>query len=166
MQAPSFGTAILPPATIATTLSSRGLRSLGGKSRSPPLSDRNLRGDRGGRANASRLVRRASGHGANPLSRFAPNAPRAARAPALGPITGDRHGYRDRLRLLGARAVFSRLSQAFRRVAIVHLAAAPGSAGSPSRSPLLARSHRSMGCVNQTSRGLLDRLATGPVQSE
>ena len=71
----------------------------------------------------------------------APNAPRAARAPAFGSVRGNRHADCHRPRLLGARALFGGLPRAVRRVAVMYVAASRGAAGSPSQSPV-TRCHK------------------------
>jgi hypothetical protein len=75
-------------------------------------------------ANASRLLRRASWHGANPLSHLAPNAPRAAGAPAFGSVQDNRHTDCHRPWILGAWAFLGCLSRAVWRIAVGNIAAA------------------------------------------
>src|SRR5207248_2638182 len=98
--------------------------------------------------NAARLLRRASGHGADPLSHLAQDESRTAGAAPCGSVQVDRHSHRHRSRLLGARTFFGRLPRAVRGIAVRNVAATRTAAGSPSQSPVIAHSRKLAGRLN------------------
>jgi hypothetical protein len=99
-------------------------RISGGASLPANLFIRNLRRHRGRRANTSRLLRKASRHGASSLSHFAANASGAAGAPAFGSVHGNRHPDCDRVWVLGAWTLLGCVPYAVWRAAIRNIAAA------------------------------------------
>src|SRR5262249_5711546 len=104
----------------------------GSAPRSTALSHGNLRRARRRRANTSRRLRRAFGHGTDPLSYPSPNVSRAARASLCGPLKGDSYQHRHRSWILGVGPLLSRVPRIIRGTTLQDIVPTSGADG---RSP-------------------------------